>query len=115
MEIAEVVVNAFFPTQIGGHKEMKHLKQIMNFYRVKDYKSSMNGIDKILRAKKDHGETLASKGLMLSRMDCKSEAYDCAHRGFQNNDKSIFCLIILVLVCQSDFDYEKAMNSFKML
>ncbi|KAK1398321.1 hypothetical protein POM88_008184 [Heracleum sosnowskyi] len=70
----------------------------------------MNGTDKILREKKDHGETLALKGLMLSRLDRKSEAYDCARFGVQNDDKSIFCLIILGLICQSDFDYEKAIE-----
>ncbi|KAL6582847.1 N-alpha-acetyltransferase 16, NatA auxiliary subunit [Orobanche minor] len=110
MEIAEALINAFFPAQIGGHKEMKHLKRVKNSYQVEDFKSAMNGIDKILAVKKDHGETLALKGLMLSRMDRKSEAYDCAHRGFQNNNRSIFCLIILGLICQSDFDYEKAIE-----
>nr|XP_017224778.1 PREDICTED: N-terminal acetyltransferase A complex subunit nat1-like [Daucus carota subsp. sativus] len=47
---------------------------------------------------------------MLSLLDCKSEAYDCARCGFQNDDKSIFCLIILGFICQSDFDYEKAIE-----
>lgn len=57
----------------------------------KMYKKGVKTADTILRKFPEHGETMAMKGLVLSHLDRKTEAYDLVKRGLKANLRSHVC------------------------
>jgi peptide alpha-N-acetyltransferase len=95
-------------------KEASCFKNVVKFYEDKQYKKGLKEADKILRQVKfkEHGETLAMKGLILNCMDRKEEAYDFAKRGLRGNMRSHVCWHVYGLIHRSDRDYDQAIRSY---
>lgn len=72
-------------------KEANLLRQVVKFYESKQYKKGVKAADQILKKFPEHGETLAMRGLTLSCLERKEEAYDYVRRGLQFDLKSHVC------------------------
>eukprot|EP00729_Bicosta_minor_P014930 gene14930-14319_t len=64
-------------------KEHGQFKKILRCYEQKQYKQGLKAAKFILSQDrfKDHGETLALKGLVLNCLDKKKEAYELVKKG----------------------------------
>lgn len=94
------------------NKEASLFKNVVKFYEEKQYKKGLKEAEKILRQAKfkDHGETLAMKGLILNCMDRKEEAYTFTKRGLMMNMRSHVCWHVYGLLHRSDRDYDQAIR-----
>jgi tetratricopeptide (TPR) repeat protein len=72
-------------------KEAGLFRQIVKFYELKQYKKAVKTADQVLKKFSNHGETLSMKGLALSSMDKKEEAYDLARKGLKADLRSHVC------------------------
>ena len=95
------------------HKEQSLFKQILRQYEHKQYKKGLKNADSILKKYPDHGETLAMRGLFLSHLDQKPEAYECVKRGLKCHLQSPICWHVYGLLYRMDKNYEEAMKCYR--
>ena len=62
---------------------------------------------------KDHGETLALKGLVLNCLDKKKEAYELVKKGLMNHMTSHVCWHVYGLLYRSDKEYTQAIKCYR--
>ncbi|GAU98430.1 hypothetical protein RvY_09579 [Ramazzottius varieornatus] len=95
-------------------KEAALFKRLLKMYEQKQYKTALKIAKQILSNPKaaDHGETLAMKGLTLSYMGRKEEAYEDVRRGLKHDLKSYVCWHIYGLLQKGDKKYEEAMKCY---
>ncbi|XP_055333659.1 N-alpha-acetyltransferase 16, NatA auxiliary subunit-like [Paramacrobiotus metropolitanus] len=95
-------------------KEGALFKRLLKMYEQKQYKSALKIAKQILSNPKcaDHGETLAMKGLTLSYLGRKEEAYEDVKRGLKCDLKSYVCWHVYGLLQRGDKKYEEAMKCF---
>jgi len=94
-------------------KDQAVFRSIVKFYETKQYKKGIKAADSILKKHPDHGETLCMKGLTLSYLDKKEEAYDLVRKGLKNDLKSHVCWHVFGLLYRQDRDYQQAVNCYK--
>ncbi|OWA49775.1 N-alpha-acetyltransferase 16, NatA auxiliary subunit [Hypsibius exemplaris] len=95
-------------------KEAGLFKRLLKMYEQKQYKMALKIAKQILSNPKlaDHGETLAMKGLTLSYMGRKEEAYEDVKRGLKSDLKSYVCWHVYGLIQRGDKKYEEAMKCY---
>lgn len=94
-------------------KDQAVFRSIVKFYETKQYKKGVKAADSILKKHPDHGETLCMKGLTLSYLDKKEEAYDLVRKGLKHDMKSHVCWHVFGLLYRADRDYRQAVNCYK--
>ncbi|KAI3639229.1 hypothetical protein MIR68_002759 [Amoeboaphelidium protococcarum] len=94
-------------------KEAALFKQILKQYEHKQYKKGLKNTDAILKKFPENGETLAMRGLFLSHLDNKKEAYECVKKGLRFNLTSSICWHVYGLLYRSDKNYEEAVKCYK--
>jgi len=94
-------------------KDQAVFRSIVKFYETKQYKKGVKAADSILKKHPDHGETLCMKGLTLSYLDKKEEAYDLVRKGLKHDLKSHVCWHVFGLLYRQDRDYQQAVNCYK--
>ncbi|PAA69545.1 hypothetical protein BOX15_Mlig019132g1 [Macrostomum lignano] len=96
-------------------KEQSIFKRIVKCYEQKQYKNGLKFAKQILSNPKfsEHGETLAMKGLILSYMGKKDEAWELVKRGLKNNLKSCICWHVFGLLQRAERKYDEAMKAYK--
>jgi len=94
-------------------KDQAVFRSIVKFYETKQYKKGVKAADSILKKHPDHGETLCMKGLTLSYLDKKEEAYNLVRKGLKNDLKSHVCWHVFGLLYRQDRDYKEAVNCYK--
>eukprot|EP00158_Paraphelidium_tribonemae_P006331 Partr_v1_DN27777_c0_g1_i2_m67387 putative NatA auxiliary subunit len=95
------------------NKEAGLLKTILRQYEHKQYKKGLKAADQILKKFPEHGETLAMKGLFLSHLDNKHEAYECVKKGLRYHLTSPICWHVYGLLYRMDKNYEEAMKCYR--
>ena len=94
-------------------KELASFKQLVKHYEMKQYKKGIKLADQILKAFPDHGETNCMKGLILSGLNKKEEAFEFVRKGLKCNLKSHVCWHSLGLLYRLDRNYTEAMKCYK--
>ncbi|XP_065196525.1 N-alpha-acetyltransferase 16, NatA auxiliary subunit-like [Sycon ciliatum] len=96
-------------------KEATLFKRILRCYEMKQFKAGLKYAKQILSNSKyaEHGETLAMKGLTLSCLGRKDEAYEDARRGLKNDLKSHVCWHVYGLLQRSDRKYDEAIKCYR--
>jgi len=94
-------------------KDQAVFRSIVKFYETKQYKKGIKAADSILKKHPDHGETLCMKGLTLSYLDKKEEAYELVRKGLKFDLKSHVCWHVFGLLYRQDRDYQQAVNCYK--
>jgi len=94
-------------------KEQAVFRSIVKFYEIKQYKKGIKAADSILKKYPDHGETLCMKGLTLSYLDKKEEAYELVRKGVKHDLKSHVCWHVFGLLYRQDRDYLEAVKCYK--
>mmetsp|Transcript_57910 Transcript_57910/g.135384 ORF Transcript_57910/g.135384 Transcript_57910/m.135384 type:complete len:934 (-) Transcript_57910:30-2831(-) len=94
-------------------KEQATFRSIVKFYETKQYKKGVKAADSILKKHPDHGETLCMKGLTLSYLDKKEEAYELVRKGLKADLKSHVCWHVFGLLYRQDRDYLEAVKCYK--
>jgi peptide alpha-N-acetyltransferase len=94
-------------------KDQAVFRSIVKFYETKQYKKGVKAADSILKKHPDHGETLCMKGLTLSYLERKEEAYELVRKGLKNDMKSHVCWHVFGLLYRADRDYKQAVNCYK--
>eukprot|EP00186_Timspurckia_oligopyrenoides_P003403 CAMPEP_0182441344 /NCGR_PEP_ID=MMETSP1172-20130603/275_1 /TAXON_ID=708627 /ORGANISM="Timspurckia oligopyrenoides, Strain CCMP3278" /LENGTH=905 /DNA_ID=CAMNT_0024635545 /DNA_START=29 /DNA_END=2746 /DNA_ORIENTATION=- len=93
-------------------KEQSLFRNLVQLYETKQYKKSIKVADQILRKYPNHGETLAMKGLVLSCIDRKSEAYELVRLGLRSDLRSHVCWHVYGLLYRADRDYKEASKAY---
>ncbi|KAI9140409.1 NMDA receptor-regulated protein 1-domain-containing protein [Paraphysoderma sedebokerense] len=93
-------------------KESTQFKSLLRYFEHKQYKKGLKTADGILKKYPNHGETLSMKGLFLSHMDKKEEAYDHVKLGLRNDLTSHICWHVYGLLYRSDKNYEEASKCY---
>lgn len=94
-------------------KDQAVFRSIVKFYETKQYKKGVKAADGILKKHPDHGETLCMKGLTLSYLDRKEEAYELVKKGLKHDVRSHVCWHVFGLLYRQDRDYLEAMKCYK--
>jgi len=94
-------------------KDQAVFRSIVKFYETKQYKKGVKAADSILKKHPDHGETLCMKGLTISYLDKKEEAYDLVRKGLKNDLKSHVCWHVFGLLYRQDRDYYEAVKCYR--
>eukprot|EP00930_Biecheleria_cincta_P003395 TRINITY_DN104326_c0_g1_i1.p1 TRINITY_DN104326_c0_g1~~TRINITY_DN104326_c0_g1_i1.p1 ORF type:complete len:939 (-),score=227.78 TRINITY_DN104326_c0_g1_i1:125-2941(-) len=94
-------------------KDQAVFRSIVKFYETKQYKKGVKAADSILKKHPEHGETLCMKGLTLSYLDKKEEAYDLVRKGLKNDLKSHVCWHVFGLLYRQDRDYQEAVKCYR--
>ncbi|CAK0846487.1 unnamed protein product [Prorocentrum cordatum] len=94
-------------------KDQAVFRSIVKFYETKQYKKGVKAADSILKKHPDHGETLCMKGLTLSYLDRKEEAYELVRKGLKFDLKSHICWHVFGLLYRQDRDYFEAVRCYK--
>lgn len=96
-------------------KENALFKRILKCYEQKQYKNGLKFAKQILSNPKysEHGETLAMKGLTLSCLGKKDEAFEFVRRGLRNNLKSHVCWHAYGLLQRADRKYDEAIKCYR--
>jgi len=96
-------------------KEHGQFKKILRCYEQKQYKQGLKAAKFILSQDrfKDHGETLALKGLVLNCLDKKKEAYELVKKGLMNHMTSHVCWHVYGLLYRSDKEYTQAIKCYR--
>ena len=94
-------------------KELASFKQLVKHYELKQYKKGIKLADQILKVFPDHGETNCMKGLILSGMSKKDEAFEFVRKGLKCNLKSHVCWHSLGLLYRLDRNYTEAMKCYR--
>lgn len=84
-------------------------------YEKKQYKNGLKFAKQILSQPKykEHGETMAMKGLTLNGLGRKEEAYDYVRRGLKNDLKSHVCWHVYGLLQRGDKKYDEAIKCYR--
>lgn len=94
-------------------KDQAVFRSIVKFYETKEYKKGVKAADSILKKHPDHGETLCMKGLTLSYLDRKEEAYQLVRKGLKHDLKSHVCWHVFGLLYRQDRDYFEAVKCYR--
>jgi len=94
-------------------KDQAVFRSIVKFYEQKQYKKGVKAADTILKRHPDHGETLCMKGLTLSYLDKKEEAYELVRRGIKHDIRSHVCWHVYGLLYRQDRDYLEAVKCYR--
>lgn len=94
-------------------KDQAVFRSIVKFYETKQYKKGVKAADSILKKHPDHGETLCMKGLTLSYLDKKEEAYELVRKGLKFDLKSHVCWHVFGLLYRQDRDYQEAVKCYR--
>lgn len=94
-------------------KDQAVFRSIVKFYETKQYKKGVKAADSILKKHADHGETLCMKGLTLSYLDKKTEAYELVRKGLKNHIGSHVCWHVFGLLYRQDRDYAEAVKCYR--
>lgn len=100
-------------TQTLPQKESNLFRLVVKCYESKQYKKGIKAADQILRKYSEHGETLSMKGLLLSCLSKKTEAYDYVRRGLKHDLKSHVCWHVYGLLYRSDREYREAIKCYR--
>jgi N-alpha-acetyltransferase 15/16, NatA auxiliary subunit len=82
-------------------------------YEIKQYKKGLKAADAVLKKFPEHGETLAMKGLTLSCMGRKDEAYEFVRNGLKHDLRSHVCWHVYGLVYRFDRNYNEAIKCYR--
>lgn len=93
-------------------KDQAVFRSIVKFYEQKQYKKGLKAADSILKKHPDHGETLCMKGLTLSYLDKKEEAYELVRKGLKMDVKSHVCWHVYGLLHRQDREYSEAIKCY---
>jgi len=93
-------------------KDQQTFRSIVKFYETKQYKKGVKAADSILKKHPDHGETLCMKGLTLSYLDRKDEAYQLVREGLKRDLKSHVCWHVFGLLYRQDREYFQAVKCY---
>lgn len=85
----------------------------MKCYEIKQYKKGLKAADAVLKKFPEHGETLAMKGLTLSCMGRKEEAYEFVRNGLKHDLRSHVCWHVYGLVYRFDRNYHEAIKCYR--
>lgn len=99
--------------QVLPAKDQAVFRTIVKFYETKQYKKGVKAADSILKKHPDHGETLCMKGLTLSYLDRKEEAYELVRKGLKHDLKSHVCWHVYGLLYRQDKDYFEAVKCYR--
>jgi len=99
--------------QVLPAKDQAVFRSIVKFYETKQYKKGVKAADSILKKHPDHGETLCMKGLTLSYLDRKEEAYELVRKGLKHDLKSHVCWHVYGLLHRQDKDYQEAVKCYR--
>mmetsp|Transcript_72056 Transcript_72056/g.166940 ORF Transcript_72056/g.166940 Transcript_72056/m.166940 type:complete len:934 (-) Transcript_72056:402-3203(-) len=99
--------------QVLPAKDQAVFRSIVKFYETKQYKKGVKAADSILKKHPDHGETLCMKGLTLSYLDRKEEAYELVRRGLKHDLKSHVCWHVYGLLHRQDKAYQEAVKCYR--
>jgi len=94
-------------------KDQAVFRSIVKFYETKQYKKGVKAADSILKKHPDHGETLCMKGLTLSYLERKEEAYELVRKGLKYDLKSHVCWHVFGLLYRQDRDYFEATKCYR--
>lgn len=94
-------------------KDQAVFRSIVKFYETKQYKKGVKAADSILKKHPDHGETLCMKGLTLSYLDKKEEAYELVRKGLKHDLRSHVCWHVYGLLYRQDRDYFEAVKCYR--
>mmetsp|Transcript_60793 Transcript_60793/g.144847 ORF Transcript_60793/g.144847 Transcript_60793/m.144847 type:complete len:936 (-) Transcript_60793:39-2846(-) len=94
-------------------KDQAVFRSIVKFYETKQYKKGVKAADSILKKHPEHGETLCMKGLTLSYLDKKEEAYELVRKGLKHDLRSHVCWHVFGLLYRQDRDYLEAVKCYK--
>eukprot|EP00437_Effrenium_voratum_P005130 CAMPEP_0181432348 /NCGR_PEP_ID=MMETSP1110-20121109/18720_1 /TAXON_ID=174948 /ORGANISM="Symbiodinium sp., Strain CCMP421" /LENGTH=940 /DNA_ID=CAMNT_0023555747 /DNA_START=24 /DNA_END=2846 /DNA_ORIENTATION=- len=94
-------------------KDQAVFRSIVKFYETKQYKKGLKAADSILKKHPDHGETLCMKGLTVSYLDRKEEAYELVRKGLKCDLKSHVCWHVYGLLYRQDRDYFEAVKCYR--
>eukprot|EP00933_Yihiella_yeosuensis_P017313 TRINITY_DN1449_c0_g1_i4.p2 TRINITY_DN1449_c0_g1~~TRINITY_DN1449_c0_g1_i4.p2 ORF type:complete len:937 (-),score=231.84 TRINITY_DN1449_c0_g1_i4:3423-6233(-) len=94
-------------------KDQAVFRSIVKFYETKQYKKGIKAADSILKKHPEHGETLCMKGLTLSYLDRKEEAYELVRKGLKHDLRSHVCWHVYGLLYRQDRDYFEAVKCYK--
>jgi len=94
-------------------KDQAVFRSIVKYYETKQYKKGVKAADSILKKHPDHGETLCMKGLTLSYLDKKEEAYDLVRKGLKFDLRSHVCWHVFGLLYRQDRDYFEAVKCYR--
>lgn len=93
-------------------KEQGLFKSLVRLYETKQLKKAVKTADQILKKFPQHGETLAMKGLAISQLDRKDEAYRLVREGLMRDMKSHICWHVYGLLYRGDQDYHEAAKAY---
>jgi N-alpha-acetyltransferase 15/16, NatA auxiliary subunit len=93
-------------------KEQSLFKSLVRLYETKQLKKAVKTADQILKKFPEHGETLAMKGLTISQLDRKVEAYELVRKGLKKDFGSHICWHVYGLLYRSDHDYYEAAKAY---
>jgi len=94
-------------------KDQAVFRSIVKFYETKQYKKGVKAADAILKKHPEHGETLCMKGLTVSYLDRKEEAYELVRKGVKCDLKSHVCWHVFGLLYRQDRDYHEAVKCYR--
>eukprot|EP01138_Halocafeteria_seosinensis_P012705 gb/GECG01012981.1/.p1 GENE.gb/GECG01012981.1/~~gb/GECG01012981.1/.p1 ORF type:complete len:840 (+),score=142.50 gb/GECG01012981.1/:1-2520(+) len=93
-------------------KEGSNFRQMIQCYERKQYKRGLKLADGILKKHKDHGETMAMKGLILNALKRSEEARELIRAGLKNDLRSHVCWHVYGLFHRSTGDYAEAVKAY---
>ncbi|TMW62563.1 hypothetical protein Poli38472_005181 [Pythium oligandrum] len=94
-------------------KENALFRSVVKCYEMKQYKKGLKAADAVLKKFPEHGETLAMKGLTLSCMGKKEEAYEYVRNGLKHDLKSHVCWHVYGLLYRFDRNYQEAIKCYR--
>lgn len=95
-------------------KEAALFRQVVKAYESKQYKKALKTADGILKRFPNHGETLSMKGLTLSCMNRKEEAYELVKLGLvKSKCKSHVCWHVFGLLYRADKNYDESIKCYR--
>eukprot|EP00397_Hematodinium_sp_SG-2012_P010421 GEMP01010536.1.p1 GENE.GEMP01010536.1~~GEMP01010536.1.p1 ORF type:complete len:900 (+),score=202.52 GEMP01010536.1:140-2839(+) len=86
---------------------------VARYIETKQYKKAIKASDAILKKQPEHGETLCMKGLTLSYLDRKEEAYELVRKGLKNDLRSHVCWHVYGLLYRQARDYFEAVKCYR--
>lgn len=107
-------VQAEVDDQTLPSKEAALFRQVVKSYESKQYKKALKTADGILKKYPNHGETLSMKGLTLSCMNRKEEAYELVKLGLvKSKCKSHVCWHVFGLLYRADKNYDESIKCYR--
>mmetsp|Transcript_45352 Transcript_45352/g.51200 ORF Transcript_45352/g.51200 Transcript_45352/m.51200 type:complete len:896 (+) Transcript_45352:72-2759(+) len=94
-------------------KESDLFKNVVKHYEQKQYKKAIKQADAVLKKYRNHGETLAMKGLVLNSMSKRDDAHALVKQGLMNDMRSHVCWHVYGLLHRSDRNYNEAIKAYK--